>query len=102
MNRSEQMVLDYVCDHPDERQFWLEKVRITTLGSLNIHDAALVLEEELWAYYAERSRVVEPFRSAVAREGLRRTSMRNLAEYWCRLWGVIKQPKERGKTYDGY
>jgi hypothetical protein len=34
----------------------------------------------------ERSAVVSPFRDQAGREGLPRTSMRNLADYLLRLW----------------
>lgn len=101
LNRSEQMVLDYVGSHPDERQYWMDKVRSTSRTSSDDHEAARLLELELWAYYLERSQVVEPFKSTVLREGKTRTSMRNLAEYWCRLWGLARPKKDRGKTYDG-
>lgn len=101
LNRSEQMVLDYVNVHPDERQFWMDKVRAMTRSCADHHEAALVLEGDLWAYYLERAQVVEPFRGTVLREGTRRTSMRNLADYWCRLWGVLKPKKESQGTYDG-
>lgn len=88
LNRNEQMVCDYVEKHPEERQFWQGKVRFFAAESGE--GAAAVLALELWHYFVERSRVVEPFRSQVQREGLQRTSMRNLADYWLRLWGPPK------------
>ncbi|MBI5382008.1 MAG: hypothetical protein HZA31_08920 [Opitutae bacterium] len=93
LNRSEQMVFDYVQQHPEERHFWQDKVRGLAAGSPDTHQTAHTLESELWHYYLERSRVTEPFRGAVAREGGRRTSMRNLAEHWLRLWAPPRPKK---------
>lgn len=86
LNRSEQMIYDYLQGHPDERHHWQAKVRSTCEGDFDAHAAAERLQLELWAYFVERSAVVEPFRSAVLREGVRRISMRNLAEHLIRLW----------------
>jgi hypothetical protein len=86
LNRCEQMTLDYVMNHIEERQFWMEKVRSTARTTNSDHETAAQVEIELWAYFCERSSVVEPFRSSVPREGLKRISMRNLADYWIRLW----------------
>ncbi len=101
LNRSEQMVLDYVVSHPDERQYWMDKVRSTSRACADVHEASLLLDGDIWSYYLERAQVVEPFRGTVLREGTKRISMRNLAEYWCRIWGVQRPKKDRGKTYDG-
>jgi hypothetical protein len=90
LNRTEQMVFDYVERHVEERHFWQEKVRGIAAMEADTHVAATRLEGELWFYFEERSRVAEPFRSVVAREGLRRTSMRNLAEHWLRQWAPPK------------
>lgn len=61
------------------------------------HEVAFALEGDLWAYYVERAGVVEPFRGEAAREGLRRTSMRNLADLLIRLWAPPPpKPKARG------
>jgi hypothetical protein len=86
LNRCEQIIFDYLQKHKDERQFWQEKVRNETKCAPDDHAAADRLQAELWRYFEERSAVVEPFRGMVSREGLRRTSMRNLAEYLIRLW----------------
>lgn len=86
LNRSEQLVLDYFQSHPEERHHWQSKVRKTAAESLDIHLAASRLDGELWRYYEERSAVVAPFREVAQREGLRRVSMKNLAEYLIRLW----------------
>lgn len=86
LNPSEQMVFDYVQSHPEERQYWIEKVRKTCRQSADDHGAVLVLEPELWRYFEERSAVASPFREVAQRQGVRRTSMKNLAEHWVRLW----------------
>lgn len=94
LNRCEQMVFDYLQGHPEERQYWQGKVRGAVQASPDPHLAADRLQSDLWAYVVERSAVVEPFRSTAQREGLRRTSMRNLAEYLIRLW-TEPRPKRR-------
>ncbi len=86
LNRSEQRIYDYWERFPDERHFWREKVRAAAAKEADAHAAAFRLESELWRYYVERSEVAEPFREAARREGLARTSMRNLAELILRLW----------------
>lgn len=86
LNRCEQRLFDYLQTHKDERQFWEAKVRIFRRESLDEHATAVRLDAELWRYYVERSEVTEPFKSAVQHEGLRRISMRNLAELLVRLW----------------
>jgi len=96
LNRSEQMIYDYLHGHPEERHFWQEKVRSAVKNSADDHIAADRLQGDLWAYYVERSAVAEPFRDTVRREGLQRTSMRNLAEYLIRLW-TAPRPKPKRK-----
>lgn len=94
LNRSEQMIFDYLQQHVEERQYWQEKVRAEARRSPDDHAAADRLQVELWRYYVERSAVVTPFREAAQREGLQRTSMRNLAEYLIRLW-MAPRPKPK-------
>lgn len=101
LNRCEQRILDYVSANVDERQHWMDKVRSTARSCADAHEAARLLDGDLWAYYVERSQVAEPFRGAVRHEGLSRTSMKNLAEYWVRLWAPFKPKQERTRTYDG-
>ncbi|MSU65126.1 MAG: hypothetical protein EXS38_03255 [Opitutus sp.] len=86
LNRCEQRVFDYLQSHPDERQFWQEKLHATTKINEQQHVIVIMLAEELWRYYEERSAVVSPFREAARTEGLQRTSMKNLAELLLRLW----------------
>ncbi len=90
LNRAEQMVFDYVQQHPDEKSHWQDKVTAISARATDPHRAAVALEEELWRYYEERSAVASPFREVAQREGLRRISLRNLAEYLLRLWAPVK------------
>ena len=100
LNRCEQRVFDYLQRHPDERQFWQDKVQKTSKASDNDHVAAAQLEPELWRYNVERSAVAAPFREAARTEGMARTSMKNLAELLLRLWG-LPRPKKKPSGADG-
>ena len=93
LNAREQMVFDYVQSHPEERHYWLEKVQKTCRAAGDDFEAARILELDLWRYFEERSAVASPFKEVAIREGVRRTSMRNLAEYLVRLW-VQPRPKK--------
>ncbi|ACB73391.1 hypothetical protein [Opitutus terrae] len=86
LNRSEQMVFDYIQTHPEERQYWVEKVQKTSRAASDQHEAARELANDLWRYFEERSAVASPFKEMAQREGVRQTSMKNLAEYLLRLW----------------
>ena len=101
LNRCEQMIFDYVQSHPEERHFWQDKVRALAAGAPDEHAVAAGLESELWCYLEERSRVAEPFRSAAARESLRRTSLRNLAEHFLRMWAPPRPMQLRPASADG-
>jgi hypothetical protein len=94
LNRCEQMLCDYVGDNPDELRFWQEKVKSVAAGERDLHVAAARLADDLWYYFEERSAVVREFQDLAAREGLGRVSMRNLSEYWVRLW-IEPRPKKR-------
>jgi hypothetical protein len=100
LNRSEQRIFDYWSAQPDERQFWIGKVQKIGREEVDDFAAALRLEPELWSYYVERSSVVPHFRAAAARESLKRTSMRNLAELLLRLWSTPR-PKQRRDSLAG-
>jgi hypothetical protein len=86
LNRCEQRVFDYIKSHPEERHYWQAKVQTVCRNTGDDHVAAAELDGGLWRYYEERSQVASPFREAARSEGLRRTSMRNLAELLIRLW----------------
>ena len=90
LNRTEQMVFDYVQRHPDEKRHWQDKVGGISARARDPHSAAVALEDELWRYLEERSAVASPFREVAQREGLRRISLRNLAEHLLRLWAPVK------------
>ena len=93
LNRNEQMVYDYLHSQPDERRHWETVVKREAGRAGDPHAAAFTVEGELWRYYVERAGVAEPFRSHARREGLARTSMRNLAELLIRLWAPpVKKP----------
>jgi hypothetical protein len=98
LNRCEQRVYDYLQRHPEERHYWQGKFQASAKASDNDHVAADQLAGELWRYYEERSRVASPFKEAVAAEGLRRTSMKNLAELLLRLWVEPKPKKPKPET----
>jgi hypothetical protein len=92
LNRTEQLVSDYVEQHPEEKSYWVEKVRAAARAEGDERGAAARLADDLWTYVVERSAVAQPFRDRARHEGLSRTSMRNLAEHWLRLW-VPPRPK---------
>jgi len=94
LNRCEQRVFDYLQSHREERHFWQEKVRTASRAAGGVQVAAARLDAELWRYYEERSAVAAPFKEAARVEGLRRTSMKNLAELLLRLW-TEPRPKPR-------
>jgi hypothetical protein len=93
LNRSEQLVSDYLQGHPEEKTYWMGKVQKLSSMNPDPHDAAHRLEAELWLYYKERSEIVPVLREAASREGPQRISMRNLAEYLLRLWGAPRPKK---------
>ncbi len=93
LNRSEQILFDYIQQHREERQFWLNKVHAIVTGSLDIPSAVARLDGELWRYYEERSAVVPVFVAAARAFGSKRVSMKNLAEHLVRLWTEPKPKK---------
>lgn len=100
LNRSEQRLFDYVSTHKEERTFWQAKVAAMLKAADNEHVAADRIEVELWRYYVERSEVVAPFKEAARLEGLRRTSLRNLADLLLRLW-TEPRPKAKPRVEAG-
>lgn len=94
LNRSEQLVFDYLQTHPEERQHWREKVLAVARQEADPHVAASSLERELWRYHQERSQVTPAFRAEAPLGTVQRLSMRNLAEYLLRLW-VAPRAKRR-------
>lgn len=96
LNRYEQELFNYAEKHPEERQYWMHKVR--SMGQLwsDPHLTAERLEKDLWRYFLERAAVVPELKDFVRYQGVNRTSMRNLAEYFLRMWG----PPRPKKTLD--
>jgi hypothetical protein len=86
LNRFEQTLYDYVKGHPDERQYWQDKVRAILADSIDIPAGVARVDAELWRYYEERHSVVPDFGGKDRVSGLRRTSMKNLSELLIRLW----------------
>ncbi len=101
LNHAEKLVYDYLHAQPDELRHWQGVVRREATRETDLHAAATWLDGALWRYYAERAEVAEPFRGVARREGLTRTSMRNLAELLIRL-GIApsaQPPKPAGEPY---
>src|ERR1700690_3590679 len=93
LNRSEQILYDYIQFHKDERQHLQNKVRAIVAASAEAHAAIARIDAELWRYFEERSAVAPVFVAAARSYGLKRTSMKNLAEYLVRLWTEPKPKK---------
>jgi hypothetical protein len=93
LNRSEQLLFDYVQRHRDERQYWFAKVQSIVAGSPELPLAVARLDSELWRYHEERSAVVPDFAAASRALGGKRISMKNLAEHLVRLWTEPKPKK---------
>ena len=93
LNRCEQLLFEYMEKHPEERQYWVDKVRAAAAASADTHVASARLDAELWRYYLERAAVVPVLKQFARDHGVARTSMRNLAEYLLRLWAPPKPRK---------
>jgi len=94
LNRSEQILYDYIRRHPEERQYIQNKVQVISRGSSSAEAAASRIDAELWRYYEERSSHVPALTEAGGRPGPGRISMKNLAEYLVRIW-TEPRPRER-------
>jgi hypothetical protein len=95
LNRSEQLLYDYVLGQTEEGHYWQNKVRALVAQSPEMPAAVARIDAELWRYYLERSEVTPVFIAAAKAYGLKRTSMKNLAEFLVRLW---TEPKPRKPT----
>jgi hypothetical protein len=93
LNRYEQTLYDYVKSHPDERQYWQDKVRALVADSIDTPAGVARVDSELWRYFEERSAVLPSFGGTERQSGLRRTSMKSLAELLIRLWTDVKTRK---------
>ena len=94
LNRCEQQLFDYVQRNPEERHYWVQKVRGVAAGQVDPHAASMILDGELWRYLEERARVVAEFRE-YGMTGSKRLSLRNLAEYLLRVWVAPKPPLKK-------
>lgn len=97
LNRFEQALYDYVKSHPEERQYWHDKVRALVADSSDTPVAVARIDSELWRYFLERSSVLSALCGGERGSGTRRTSMKNLAEFLIRLWTEPKL-KKPGQT----
>jgi hypothetical protein len=98
LNQSEERLKAYVEGHWDERQHWREKVRSLGAKSSDLHEVARVLERDLRSYLRERATVVEGLRGGLSAEAVARLSLRNLAEYWLRVWAEPRRkPASTGR-----
>jgi hypothetical protein len=100
LNRSEQMLFDYVQGQNEDRHYWQNKVRAIVAESAEIPVAVTRLDSELWRYYLERSEVTPVFVVAARTFGLKRISMKNLAEHLVRLW-TEPRPKKPAPSDSG-
>lgn len=95
LNRHEQILFDYLENHPDEKRFWETQVLDVSRRSARVETMASDLNRMFWEYFEERSRHESPFREVAIREGLDRVSMLNLAEYLLRVWGNLPARKKK-------
>jgi hypothetical protein len=86
LNPVEQRIREYVESHPGERQHWAEKVREAEKANRVLSGAAIRLEAELQRYLRERMSSENIRRKWFADVGPEKVSLRNLAEYWIRVW----------------
>lgn len=100
LNRIEQALFDYIRSHPEERQYFQDKVRAIVAGSEAAPRAAARIDSELRRYCEERRAVVPSFLGGELPPGPHRTSMRNLAEFLIRQWTVPK-PRKPAQEGDG-
>jgi hypothetical protein len=94
LNRGEQVLCDYVENHPEEKSFWVDRVRRAAAQQPDRAAATAWLVEELQHYHAERLAMVPTLAARTTGGVLPRTSLMNLAEYWLRLWVA---PDRRGR-----
>ncbi|GAB5561444.1 MAG: hypothetical protein SynsKO_30910 [Synoicihabitans sp.] len=100
LNRNEQLVCDYVDENPEELRYWQDKVKAVVAEERDRHVAAGLLAESLSDYFGERASVVAVFRELAEGEGVRPTSLKNLAEYWIRLWAPPPPKKKKSEWSD--
>ncbi len=99
LNRGEQQICDYVETHPEELRFWQDKVKSIAREERDRHRAAAELADQLSAYVAERADVVPMIADLRLGERGSAVSMRNLAEYWLRLWAPPPPKRKTTETF---
>jgi len=92
LNRIELALYDYVKTHPEERQYWQDKVRALAADNPDPPGATARIDAELRRYFRERSSVLPEFNALARGASPAGTSLRNLAEHLMRLW---TEPKPR-------
>jgi hypothetical protein len=98
LNRSEQLIYDYIQSSPDERHHWFAKVQALAKESADTPSAVARIDSELWRYYLERSEVAPAFMAAARAYGTKRVSLKNLAEHLVRLW---TEPRPKKPSVSG-
>jgi hypothetical protein len=93
LNRSEQLIYDYIQSSPDERHHWFAKVQAIAKESADTPSSVARIDSELWRYYLERSEVAPVFIAAARAFGTKRVSLKNLAEHLMRMWTEPKPKK---------
>lgn len=94
LNRYEQMLMNYLECHAEEKRFWEARVTEISRRGGRRESMALELNGILWEYFEERSRFESPFREVVIHEGDRKISMLNLSEYLLRMWAPLPKKKK--------
>lgn len=93
LNRYEQLLHDYIERLPEEKRFWGDRVVEVAKGNTRRETAALILNQELWEYFEERSRH-EPEFERFFEVGGSKLVMLNLSEYMLRMWAPVKVAKK--------
>ena len=94
LNRSAQIIYDYIRSHPDEDRHWREKAgRIATQGP-DHHIAESTIVAALRDYCEERAGSLSQFRDLRQIGGFDRSTLRPLAELMVRLWGPPPNKKK--------
>ena len=95
LNRAEQINHDYILSHVEEKRYWVEKVTAFAMAERDVFLAVEKLDAELWYYFCERANVEAVFRDFMQQAGSHRTSMKNLAEYFVRVWTTARPKKKK-------
>lgn len=94
LNRSAQIIYDYIRSHPDEDRHWREKAGLIATQSPDHHIAASTIVSSLRDYCEERAGSLSQFRDLRQIGGFDRSTLRPLAELLVRLWGPPPKKKK--------